>query len=286
MPCLRPDLIARMGHSLPAILICAAPAVAQQLQVASQREGIEIVATSELPTGPGTDDEASVCGFPEADNRSVGAEAVSAAGWLVTNQYGQGAFDYVSFVGRATPGTSGSCLYEDGHVAVFRGEELLAVVSPAADSDRDIGMIVGWQDQGGVRIFDGEYLPAPLADLKVHAENLALVRPVATRDSFCGGRIEVPNVYGLPIHQARILLLDEGWGLHQAQSLAPSDPASDIAQGEGGLPEIQGCAGTGFGYCNFQYDWADGVATLTLTTAGDWPEGSSPPVVNYGAECN
>lgn len=275
----------RNAFPIAALLtLVALPAAGQSVQVASQREGVAIVATSDLPTNPNGAPEASICGGLN-ELHSPAAGRVAEAGWGVTNEYEEGGLTYVSFVGRTTQGTSGSCLLEDGNVGIFRGEELLALVYADPAIGRSVGTLMGLQN-GGVRIFDGDYLSAPLADLKVHADELALVRTVADRDGFCNRPIEVPSLYGLPIHQARILLMDEGWVGIPAQDLNPEDYAYDIAQGEGGLPEIQGCSGTGFGYCSFAYDYNDGAARLSVTTAGEWPEGSSPSVVDFGAECD
>ncbi|MDO5642881.1 MAG: hypothetical protein Q4G26_10935, partial [Paracoccus sp. (in: a-proteobacteria)] len=51
-----------------------------------------------------------------------------------------------------------------------------------------------------------------------------------------------------------------------------------------GFPEIQDCAGTGFGFCGFDYRNANGDV-LNVTTVGERYEGSGPDVSSYGVTC-
>ena len=259
--------------------VCLTVSPAWAVEVASQREGVEIRAVDSLPANPGPAAEPDGCSTLGAGPETAGGKAAAAANWTVTGEITQGELTFVSFVAKTTPGTSGSCLLEGGNVGIFRGPDLLALVYAAEGRNRAPGTLQPLQPTG-IRIWDGDYGPMPLADLHMHADALLLLRPPADRDSFCDGTVSVPTLYGLPIHQARILLLAEGWKPAPPDAQSPSGYVQELAKT---LPEVQDCSGTGFGYCGYAYD--KGGAALTVTSAGEGLEGSSPAVVDFAARC-
>lgn len=258
-------------------LLLPTTAAAQALEYASQRDGLEIRAVDTLPANPSS--EGDGCGAQTEPLETEGGKIVADAGWIVTTEITQDTLTFISFVGQATAGTSGSCLMEGGTIGVFRGPDLLALAYAAEDARRQIGSLQQLEG-GALRIWDGDYGSSPLADLRVTGE-LVLIRPISDRDSFCAGKISLPSLYGLPIHQARILLLAEGWQPQPDATQTSSDYVRDMAKS---LPELVDCAGTGFGYCGYNYSHKDG-ASLSVTSAGEALEGSSPTVVDYRAEC-
>ncbi len=263
---------------LPALFLLMSPALAgaQAVEFASQREGVDLRAADSLPVNPDTGPVD--CGALGRPLESPGAQAAAAANWIVTSEIPQNDLTFVSFVARATPGTSGSCLLQGGRVGIFLGPDLLGLVEAAPAAARNPGYLQPL-DGGGVRIWDGDYGAMPLADLHVIADELVLARPPADRDRFCTGDVDVPSLYGLPIHQARILLLAEGW-----QPLPAEDPAARPHPGDMALPELQDCQGTGFGYCGYSYR-QDSGDTLSVITAGEGSEGSSAMVVDFNVTC-
>ncbi|MBA4492545.1 hypothetical protein [Paracoccus sp. S1E-3] len=248
---------------LAALCLTVTPASAQPLEVASQREGVEIRAVASLPANPTPPADAAICGTLPAGPETTGGKAAAAADWIVTGEITQGDLTFVSFAAKATAGTSGSCLLEGGNVGIFRGPALQGLVYAAAGRARAPGTLQPLVPEG-IRIWDGDYGPSPLADLRIISDQLILLRPPADRDLFCGGAISVPSLYGLPIHQARILLLAEGWQPTPPPEQSPSDYVQEMAKA---LPEVQDCSGTGFGYCNYAYARESG-ATLSVTSAG------------------
>ena len=50
------------------------------------------------------------------------------------------------------------------------------------------------------------------------------------------------------------------------------------------MPEVQECAGTGFGFCNWEYRKEPDQA-LSLTTAGEAADDSSPQIVTFMIGC-
>ena len=252
---------------------------AQALELASQREGVEIRALTHLPANPNAAPDAATCGTVIAAPETAGGKAAAAAHWAVTGEITQGDLTFVSFAAKATAGTSGSCLLEGGNVGIFRGPDLLGLIYAAEGRVHAPGTLQPLEP-AGIRIWDGDYGPSPLADLRVIADQLILLRPAADRDSFCAGAVTVPSLYGLPIHQARILLLADGWQPTPPDEQSPSGYVQALAKT---LPELQDCSGTGFGYCGYGYN--KGGAALTVTTAGEGMEGSSPAVVDFAAQC-
>lgn len=258
------------------------PAYAQQVELESQREGLRIVAITELPDNPRPMPDETDCFGVFTKPQSPGATRVVSGAWGLTGEEVQGGMTFVSFVGRAENGTSGTCLLQDGNVGIFRGDQLVALVYAEAVLDRDIGKIRALPP-AGIRIWDGDYMQAPLADLHVDQGGRITVGPIAKRDLFCDGDISLPSLFGLPILEARELLLEEGWQPAPSAEEPSSDWVREIAAN--GVPEVEDCAGTGFGQCRFSYT-RQPAQSLGVITAGEWGEGPSPSVVDYGVSCD
>ena len=102
---------------------------------------------------------------------------------------------------------------------------------------------------------------------------------MAPQETLCGGKAVVPNIYGKPINEARRLLWARGW------APVPTRPAPEAASREGelakrGVTEVEGCSGTGFGYCSYNYRGGGGL--LSVATVG---EGDFPTVSGYSVTC-
>lgn len=266
-----------------AILLTASATagMAQDFQTASQVDGLAIRALSDLPANKASSPDADLCFAVRQDPETPGGRKIAAGNWAVTSEVTRDDLSIISFAGKVSPGTSGSCLLEDGNIAIYRDEDLLALIYATGDA-RGIGTVEE-TDSGWLRIWDGEWLSAPLADLRLYGD-LAIVRPVAESDSLCDDANRTTTVFGLPIHIARTVLSTDGW-----QPLIPSERPEGIPYFrdsliKAGLPEVQDCSGTGFGYCSFEYE-AENGAVLSVTTAGEGEEGSTPVVVGYGVQC-
>lgn len=255
-----------MPYPFSALLLAAlcspALAVAQDFDIASQVDGIAVARVQELPVNETPLGDAFCNSINPEPPRTASGQAVSAAGWQVTSEVEAEGMDFVAFVGQIEHGTSGSCLLGQGNIGIFVDGALQALAYAPEGSARSIGSIEPLP-QGGVRVWDGDYLPLPLSDLRIHDGNLVIAAPLASVDSFCDGTSAVPMVYSLPIHVARRMLTEAGW-----------DPAEGDAV----------CSGTGFGYCIWEYR-AENGALLSVQTAGEGPEGSSPPVSGYAVDC-
>lgn len=198
-------------------------------------------------------------------------------GWGITADVTIGARSVVSFVGSATRATSGTCALERGNIGIFDGTRLvaLAYVRPAAD--RSIGRIAALAG-GGMRIWDGDLIPRPFADLTVGQDGSALIGPVAREDPVCNRTAMVPTIYELPIDRARAALASAGWTPVPAANSDGDERVDHLVAA--GVVEAEACAGTGFGFCSFGYRGKAG--TLSVITIGDGP---MPIVSGYQVEC-
>lgn len=256
-------------------------AQASAVDLARQASPLELTLLNTLPANSASDPGEAFCSVLSNAPTTAAGQLVAGAGWKVSGEFAMGDLTIVSFVGRAEQGTSGSCLLSDGNVGIFQNGALQGLIYAPEGSDLSIGSIQPLES-GRIRIWDGEYLSQPLADLQVIGSDLVVLTHVASRDSFCEGAVTIPNIYGLPIHLARRMLLAEGW----TPAASSEPPATDwTAEMRREWPELEDCSGTGFGYCSWSYASIAGES-LAVTTAGEAPEGSSPAVIDFGASCS
>ena len=268
-----------------AVLLPAA-AMAQDIQIESHVPGIAARAIDELPANPAPIDPMDYClASAWGDPTTEAGKQVAAAGWGVVSEYERDGYGYVAFVGTTTPGTSGSCLLENGNIGIFRDGGIVGLVY-GDDAEKTYGVArANLLETGGLRIFDGDYLSMPVGDLTHDESGHFVMGPVAARDEFCDGAASVPTLYHQPITEGRKLLLADGWLPNPASAETREgwmDYMRDMA--DNGLEEVHECAGTGFGFCNFQYRHAEGW-TLDVTTVGEGMEGKGPAIVGYNVAC-
>lgn len=241
--------------------------------MASQVDSLTITALNHVPANP-AGPVSGECMFVVAEPVTPQGRGIASLGWGVTAEVAVGALGFVSFAGKAEVGSSGSCYITEGNIGIFRGGPLQGLIYAAPGAKRGIGRVT--VIEGGLRVWDGDYPELPLADLRLHGDDRVVVSAVASRDRFCDGAVSLPNIYGLPIHLARRLVLAEGWVPVSA------DPDTPFLMPE--LPESQGCAATGFGICSFDYRAPNGLV-LSVVTAGDPGPPSSLAIVTYDVAC-
>jgi hypothetical protein len=260
------------------LLLLATPALAQ-MDLSSQVPGLAIAPLDDVPNSPMNQGDREACA-----HKLVGAPTTPAGevahfqGWGVTAEVPIGDLTAVSFVGRFGQGTSGSCELLDGNVGLFRGDRLLAVIY-SEDPER---LLIGSARAfgSGLRLWSGDFQPVPLADVVLTPAGAAVV-PLAASEQVCNGAASVPLIYGLPIDRARQALAAAGWQPITGQT-NPLSYAAEIAAA--GVPEVEDCSGTGFGYCAYRYTGPAGE--LSVTTMGEIAEnGALPAVVGYGVDC-
>lgn len=248
------------------------------LSLVSEVDAIELVALQTLPDAPGDRGDFDLCSHLAMTPDTQGGALAEDRGWIVTGEVALDGYDAVSFIGSFGVGTSGSCERLDGNVGIFRAGELVALAYAPDATTRAISLITPLE-AGGARIWDGDYLPYPVADLQIGDDGMAIVE-LAAIDQVCGGAAEVPNIYGMPIGEARTLLQQHGWTPWSGDEVQQFDHrAADYR--DQGLIEVGSCSGTGFGFCSFGYE--NKAGELFVTTVGDAEP--SPAVSSYGVEC-
>lgn len=260
--------------------LAATPALAE-LQHSSRVQGLTILPLATLPAAPQDQGETAFCSHLFLDSPMTAAgRAAAAQGWHVTAEAPLGDLTAVSFVGSATPSTSGTCELHDGNVGLWSGDQLTALVYGEDPKALLIGSLRPFGS--GIRILSGDLLAATTADLAYDGLSLS-VTPPASEEPVCNATATVPWIENQPIDRARKLLMQSGW------TPVPGDPETQsfgMAQDllAAGVVEVGDCSGTGFGFCAFTYTAQAG--TLSVITAGEGGEdGSLPPVVRYGVEC-
>ncbi|MGL4310774.1 MAG: hypothetical protein ACRCSU_09820 [Paracoccaceae bacterium] len=249
----------------------------------SRVDGISVSLLDMLPNAPATAGQRDRCDHLLVQPDSPAARSVAEKGWAVTADMPFGPYQAVSFVGRMEPATSGTCDLSEGNVGIFSGGDLVAIVYMAPDQIQKIGRVVPFGD-GGLRIWNGDVLPAPLADIRLAPRAGISVIPLAQVDELCGGAAAVPFIYGQPIDAARKMLMESGWAPvdQTASGNRISGVAKDLA--EMGIVEVDDCSGTGFGFCGYEYRGLS--STLSVVTVGETAsDGSLPVVSGYGVRC-
>ncbi len=266
-----------------AVALAAASPAWAEAQVQSQVPGLDIVALDRLPPAPSGASDGDFCGpLKEVAETSAG-RAVERLGWRVTAEAQFGDLTAVSFVGSFVQGTSGSCLVQDGNVGFFAVDRLVALVYAADADDLPVGFVVPFA-QTGLRLWSGDYLPMPIADIQPLDGGGIALTPLAGSEPVCNGTAEVPLIYGKPIDVARKKLADAGWQPVPYSGDRSESMGLDAEIADRGVPEVEVCSGTGFGFCGYNY--AGPAGTLGVTTVGEFGEdGSFPIVSDYGVGC-
>lgn len=256
-----------------------------QLKLASKVEELRIVSAISLPTNPNRGPVDDYCSsYVVANPKSQGGRLADRNGWIVTSETKLGTYDAVTFVGGLDPATSAACFHQDGNLAIFDGSRLEAIAyrqhsskNPLTIGDQGVEDSLGSADQideRKIRLYYG--LPsAPFADV-VLRDGIS-IEQTGKEDRVCGGAAVVPNIYNEDIRQARKRLIAYGW--------RPQKPTEELNGGidedlkKQGVVEVEACAGTGFGYCAFNYEHKKGFG-LRVISAGD-----DPNVIGYEAHC-
>ncbi|MBP0580053.1 PASTA domain-containing protein [Labrys sp. LIt4] len=265
----------------------AAPALAAAMgmgdeppSTSSEVKGVVFRLLTTLPRAPGPVEGADECSHLTVKPTSEAGRLVADRGWAVTGEAKLGtALRAVSFAGGFEPGTSGTCLVNDGNVGVFDGSKLVALLYAEKGAKATLGRLEALEG-GGVRVLDGDYLATPLGDIRSIDDYKFEFNPVAANDSVCGGRAKVPNINNMSIDKARAALRANGWvPVPSSEQDRADSRVADLVKL--GVVEAEACSGTGLGYCSYNYRSEAG--TLSVTTAGD---NDYPSVTDYAVKCN
>lgn len=269
-----------VGAALVAALLSPAAATAFEFDISPEVAGFSASNLTKLPEGPHPVRQDDNCSTDIIVPTTAAGRYVEQRGWGIISEIRLGRYQLVSFGGIFIPGTSGSCAIEQSNIGLFEGDRLKAIAYTGAKTDRDIGQLHAMED-GSVRLWGGDFLRGAVADLVVRSDKVVLQR-VAAEDTVCNGTARVPNIFDLPITEAREKLQSRGWK-PVAQALT-----SDFSQ-QGdlqaiGVVETAACSGTGFAFCSYVYERVEG--TVSVTTAGELYDDHVPEVVWYDVTCN
>ena len=268
-----------MRLALLALALAATPAKAE---LASQIPGLDIVALDRLPAAPAGPGEVEFCSHLSIAPATAAGRAAQTLGWIVTAEVPFGDLTAVSFVGSFVQGTSGTCLRQDGNVGFFKGDKLTALIYATDTENLPIGFVAPFAETG-LRLWSGDYLPMPIADIQPRPDGIAIT-PLAASEPVCNGSAEVPLIYNLPIDIARKELAKAGWQPMPFTGDRSESRGLDTEIAARGVPEVDICSGTGFGFCGYAYSGPAG--NLGVTTMGEFGEdGSFPTVAGYGVNC-
>lgn len=243
------------------------------MPVSSTVNGLRATAINDLPRAASSTGIDASCFEHVLNPKTPGGRLAADRGWYVTAEISLKGRDVVSFVRRFEPGTSGVCIPDGGNVAVFERSKLRGLIYAPASASDGIGLITKVTSTR-VRIWSGTPAP-PIADVELGSG--AKVQPISAWDTHCQDSVTVPNVYGKRIEEARRTLIRAGWRPISSNE-ADLSPGNDSELYASGIREVQGCSGTGYGFCNFAYE-VDG-GTLTLTALG------GDPVIEYDVKCS
>ncbi|EMH4161416.1 hypothetical protein RJ498_000620 [Pluralibacter gergoviae] len=255
-------------------------AFGQTLKTSSMVDGLHIVAIDKLPAAPqesSLDEPVSNCDTDPANTPE--GRSVSSMGWKVIDEISEGNLSIIGFFSKGEDGTSGACIVKDGNVALYSKGLLKAIIYGDKITDES-NLLLGSVSKTNLKnIFRlREFFPGRLAVADLFYDgNIARVQPIAPVEPFCNGIAPVPNIYGKSIKSARVLLRNYGW---TSESTA-ADPGDFIAKklASEGITEVDSCAGTGFGFCSFNY-YREGEISLNVITVGD-----DFTVTDYGVSC-
>ena len=233
-----------------------------------------------IPLGPLPSDFYSACSRPPGHCRCNGTiiepvtlngKIISAKSWGVLSEQSLGPFEFVSFAGEFQDGLSGSCIVNQGNVAIFKAGELVGVIY---DSSKDYGLIGKlWIAEGGV-VQLSTPRSSPWADIKILKDKIK-IEYRASVQSFCNGSVIVPNIVGEPISEARKSLIEFAW-----EPITQTEEGSfSFIEGmrKSGIVETIDCGATGF--CSFEYQRPNRY--LWVQSYGDTPNN----VLYYFASC-
>jgi hypothetical protein len=241
--------------------------------------GVSFNAVAKLPKAPASASTQSECnGFVKAP-QSPAARLVAKAGWGVTGEGRIGKYRAVSFAGSFEPSTSGSCYIGKGNVAIFDGETLVAIAYAPSSGKLTIANVLPFEEDS-LRIWDGDAVPAPVADIRVVDGKGLVIQKLAAKELACGGGTPIPNIYGMPITKARKLLAKSGWETVGNGDAAGREDEREADLAAMGVTEVASCSGTGFAFCS--YDYKRPEAALAVTTVGD---NEDPSVAEYAVRC-
>ncbi len=265
-----------VGQSTSNISNAAAPAEAKSgYALRSNVAGASLVQVAELATvTPLEVDRYCANRFVKPTSDAGGIAA--GKGWRILRELPFHGLHAVLIVRGLDPMTSGRCNSIDANIAFFEGTRLVGVLYPKGKRGIAISMMT--LDNGHVRVWSPD--PMVQGQVSLNGHDLTFDK-ISGGDPVCNGKYQVPAVFTEPYPKARAKLLAAGWMPRPSSEGTPD--RLDLADYRKRYPELDYCAGTGYGECSFTLAAKDGVTTLTIGTIGDIPDAV---VSDYSVACD
>lgn len=237
--------------------------------------GASLVRIEQLPTvTPYGDNSDDYCG-ERLRATTVGGKIAEQRGWRVVKEAQFHGLDAVLVVRGYDPGTSGHCFSKDPNLAFFEEDRLVGVLYSKGKSGIGMNDVQNVGDH--LRLWDDV---SAVGQISLNGAALTFER-VTGSDEVCDGKYRVPVVFGQPYSKARQILGNSGWIAQPSTEETSEGDRTESYRTR--FPEVDSCSGTGYAYCSFGLSAQDGVARLSITTAG---EDDDPGVTNYSVSCD
>lgn len=252
-------------------------ASSQTLSIEPEIEHFKYASVEKIPSGTNLEIDGNCEAYVlETNFKFNQSSVIKDAGWVVLSESELAAYKLVAFAGALHNSTSGTCLIEQSNIAIYHDNTLLGIIYLDDPMLSKIGNLV-LTDAGYVRIFSGDVIQMPVAELHLSKDGINL-RSLSPFTSHCNGKAILPNLIGQNILSARSQLFSFGF------TPVVSDTSSIPSWREGlitaGVAEVAACSGTGFAFCAFNYQ--NKASRVRLITAG---EAEIPTVVREIIEC-
>ena len=185
-------------------------------------------------------------------------------------------YHFIAFAGSFSGGTSSTCSISQSNIAIFEQDNLLGIIYLDASDASLIGSI-RLMDAGFIRVFSGDAIQMPVADIHLSLNGFEL-KTISALTAYCNGTSIVPSVFGKDIIEARNVLINHGF--EPIEAIEPSLPVWRMHLINDGIREVDACSGIGYSFCKFRYKNEN--SSVNLITAGD---DAFPSVVRIGVNC-
>ena len=181
-------------------------------------------------------------------------------GWAILSEAQLGQYELIAFAGKFEVETSATCYVKESNIAIFKNGSLFGVIYLQTKEDTQIGHFEK-MDDGFLRLYSGDPLQVPVADLNIHTNGLKL-DPISKKPlRYCGKKTVIPNTLGMTIQDARDKLWISGFDRIEHEQ----EPESYTSKTYPGINELAGCS-NGIPWCYFEYE--DKYSKVTLRTLG------------------
>ena len=259
--------------------ITASNADITQFEIGRDLHNFRFNAIKSIPNGPYPDISDGPCAYftvPIDDQKFSISQSIQNKGWGILSEVKLAKYHFIAFAGSFSRGTSSTCSISQSNIAIFDQDNLLGIIYFDASDASLIGSI-RLMDAGFIRVFSGDTIQMPVADIHLSLNGFEL-KTISALTAYCNGTSIVPSVFGKDIIEARNELIN--YGFEPIEAIEPSLPVWRMNLIDDGIREVDACSGSGYSFCKFRYKNEN--SSLNLITAGD---DAFPSVVRIGVNC-